>query len=79
MEILVELKGCLARHAPPTAENGRFSLEIGSRTMVKDILGQINLAEHFAGLILINGRKGKMSGVLQQGDVLTVFPLVAGG
>jgi molybdopterin converting factor small subunit len=47
--------------------------------MVKDILGQINLAEHFAGLILINGRKGKMSGVLQQGDVLTVFPLVAGG
>ncbi|HHW43777.1 MAG TPA: MoaD/ThiS family protein [Desulfotomaculum sp.] len=79
MEITVELKGYLARYAPPGARDGRFGLVIKSGATVKDVLKQISLAEQYTGLVLINGQKGKKADRLQQGDVVTIFPLVAGG
>ena len=79
MELTVELKGYLVRYAPSTNRNGRFGLKIKDGATVRDVLEEINLDVQYTGLVLINGQKGKVTDRLHPGDLISVFPLVAGG
>jgi len=46
---------------------------------ILDILKIIGISEATAGLILHNGHRGYLTTSLTSGDVIIVFPVVAGG
>jgi len=61
--------------------SSRFScrMEIDGQTRVQDILSKLKIPEEMPKIILVNGIHGKKDQVLKDGDVLSVFPPVAGG
>ena len=79
MEIEVKLFATLRDYLPKGS--GRFScwVEIDGHTRVQDILTKLNIPEEMPKIILINGVHGKKDQVLKEGDVLSIFPPVAGG
>ena len=50
-----------------------------AKTRVQDILGKLKIPEEMPKIILVNGVHGKRDQVLKEGDILSVFPPVAGG
>ena len=49
------------------------------REGVKSIINELNLPEDDIGATLINGRHVEEDCELQEGDTLSIFPLVGGG
>ena len=79
MEIEVKLFATLRDYLPKGS--GRFSckIEVDGSTRVQDILSRLKIPEEIPKIILINGVHGKKEQVLKEGDVLSIFPPVAGG
>ncbi len=65
-----------------TFRAGRFgeqTKEYGSGTTVAEILNELSLPLDEIGATLINHRHVEEDQVLQDGDTLSIFPLVGGG
>jgi len=79
MEIEVKLFATLRDYLPKGS--GRFSckVEIDDHTHIQDILTKLHLPEEIPKIILINGVHGKKEQILKEGDVVSIFPPVAGG
>ena len=77
--VKIELRGPLARHAPPDCREGRIILETPYGFTVRDVLNLIGIPEESVGLVLINGQKSRLSTCPAGGDTITFFPPVAGG
>jgi sulfur carrier protein len=79
MEIEVKLFATLRDYLPKGS--GRFSckMEVDDQTQVRQILTRLNIPEEMPKIILVNGVHGKKEQVLKEGDVLSIFPPVAGG
>jgi sulfur-carrier protein len=79
MEVEVKLFATLRDYLPKGS--GRFSckMEIDGDTRVKDILDKLRIPEELPKIILINGIHGKVDQALKEGDVISIFPPVAGG
>ena len=79
MEIEIKLFATLRDYLPKGS--GRFSckMEMEGQTRVKDILERLRIPEEIPKIILVNGIHGKVDQVLKEGDVVSIFPPVAGG
>ena len=79
MEIEVKLFATLRDYLPKGS--GRFSckVDIDGHTRVGDILSKLKIPEDIPKIILINGIHGKNDQILKEGDVVSIFPPVAGG
>lgn len=79
MEIEVKLFATMRDYLPKGS--GRFSckIEIDGGTRVKDILAKLRIPDEMPKIILVNGVHGKSDQVLREGDVVSIFPPVAGG
>lgn len=79
MEIEVKLFATLRDYLPKGS--GRFScrMEIDGLTKVEEILKRLNIPEEIPKIILVNGVHGKKEQLLKEGDVVSIFPPVAGG
>ena len=65
-----------------TFRTGRFNSEVRDYTpgtVVRTVLDELNLPLDDIGAILINGRHVEEDAALQEGDMLSIFPLVGGG
>lgn len=72
--VTVTLNGPLARGAGP-----RHVLQVPTGTMVRDVLHRLDIQERYVKLVAVNGQKVAWDTVLNDQDVLVVFPPVAGG
>jgi len=79
MEIEVKLFATLRDYLPKGS--GKFScqLQVDPSTRIQDILSRLNIPQDIPKIILVNGIHGKKEQVLKEGDVLSIFPPVAGG
>jgi sulfur carrier protein len=79
MEIEVKLFATLRDYLPKGS--GRFSckMEVGGSTRVQDVLSRLKIPEEIPKIILVNGVHGKKEQILKDGDILSIFPPVAGG
>jgi molybdopterin converting factor small subunit len=79
MEIEIKLFATLREYLPKGS--GRFSckMEVEGSTRVQDILLRLKIPEQIPKIILINGVHGKKEQTLKEGDVVSIFPPVAGG
>jgi len=74
------MKVCVKLFA--TFRNDRFKekmCEYGPGTMVSQIIKELELPEDQIGAVLVNSRHVEEDRELQDGDTLSIFPLVGGG
>ena len=79
MQIEVKLFATLRDYLPKGSDRFSCKMEIEGQTRVKDIVSRLKIPDEIPKIILINGIHGKMEQVLKEGDVLSIFPPVAGG
>jgi sulfur carrier protein len=79
MEIEVKLFATLRNYLPKGSSRFSCKLEVDSQTRVQDILLRLRIPEEMPKIILVNGIHGKNDQILEEGDILSIFPPVAGG
>lgn len=56
-----------------------MTMDLEKGSIPKDILERLNIPEHEAAIIFINGRGAKLDKVLEDNDTVSIFPPVGGG
>lgn len=79
MEIEVKLFATLRDYLPKGSSRFSCKMDVDSHTRIQDILLKLKIPDEIPKIILVNGIHGKLEQVLKEGDVLSVFPPVAGG
>lgn len=80
MRIEIRLFAGLRRHAPPEAQRGRFSLTLHQGAALAQVLLDLGIDPGAVAVLLINGAaKSQLETLLSPGDVVSLFPPVAGG
>ena len=79
MEIEVKLFATLRDYLPKGSGQFSCKVEIDSADTVRDVLEKLKIPETMPKIVLVNGVHSNLDRVLKLGDVLSVFPPVAGG
>jgi len=79
MEVEVKLFATLRDYLPRGSSRFSCKIEVDDSTRVQDVLSRLKIPDEFPKIILINGVHGKKDQLLKEGDVLSIFPPVAGG
>ncbi|NIO03230.1 MAG: MoaD/ThiS family protein [Proteobacteria bacterium] len=79
MEIEVKLFANFRDYLPKGSDRFSSKIKVDASKRVADVLRKLGLPEDYPKIILINGVHAKENDKLKDGDVLSVFPPVAGG
>jgi len=80
MHIEVRLFASLRKKLPPGSPRGHCTLDLPDGTTIGGVLTHLQIPRASAQMVLLNGEHDKnFRRVLHEGDVLSVFPPVAGG
>jgi len=79
MEVTVKLFATLRDYLPKNSDGKSCKVKIDENTTIKQIITQLMLPEEIPKIILVNGLNGSIDQTLKDGDVLSIFPPVAGG
>ncbi len=84
MRITFKLYASLSAHLPPQAAGGNeVEIDVAPDSTIADIIAPYNLPMKLVHLVLINGvyvaPEDRGSRTLQEGDVLAIWPPIAGG
>jgi len=85
MAIMVTLKlfASLTQHLPPDASGQQAMLELAHGTTPADVIHELHTPPEKAHLVLVDGiylsPEERSVRVLAEGEVLAIWPLVAGG
>ena len=79
MEIEVKLFATLRDYLPKGSSQFSCKVEVNSTDTVRDVLKRLRIPEEIPKIILVNGVHSNLDRVLKFGDILSVFPPVAGG
>lgn len=79
MEATLKLYGFLRRHINSYEQNNNQNLKIDSFKLIKQILKENNIPIKEVGFILKGNKTVNIDYQVQNGDVIKVFPPIAGG
>ncbi len=79
MEVKVKLFATLRDYLPKNSDGKSCQMEIDEKTTIEQIITQLKIPEKIPKIILVNGIQGSIDQTLKDGDVLSIFPPVAGG
>ncbi len=80
MIIEVKVFSSLCHYIPNSERRvDRDKWEVEDGASVEQVLKMLDLTDEEVRVLLINGRNAKKESILQEGDVLHVFPPMAGG
>ncbi len=84
MKITLKLFASLAVHLPAEAQSShRADLDVGPGTTVMDVIRRQGIPEALCAIVLIDGmwvtRPDRASRTMSEGQVLAIWPPVAGG
>ena len=79
MRIEVRLFATLASHLPENAVDGSAILDVLPGLTADGVLRSLRVPEDMPRIMLVNGRDAAPEQPLQDGDVVSVFPPLAGG
>ncbi len=79
MKVRLKLFATFRRYLPPGTQGSACAVEVLDGTQVSDLLSQFDMPEKEPLMILVNGRDAGPNRLLQDGDVVAVFPTLAGG
>ncbi|MGD8996506.1 MAG: MoaD/ThiS family protein [Anaerolineae bacterium] len=78
MRITLKLFATFRRYLPPDSQGDACPLEVPAGTLVAEVLDRFDVPTG-GSVILVNGRTAEPGQVLREGDVVAVFPAMAGG
>jgi len=84
MRITLKLYASLAQHLPPEARSGNaLPLEVANGATIAQVVGPFSLPPALVHLVLVNGvfvpPEQRTGHRLVDGDVLAIWPPIAGG
>jgi sulfur-carrier protein len=84
MKVTLKLFASLAAHLPPDARSShRVDLDIDPGTTVLDVIRRQGIPEALCAIVLIDGhwvaRPDRSTRALAEGQVLAIWPPIAGG
>ena len=79
LKIRFKLYASLRKHLPRTEIGEEVNIDVEEGTSIRDILIRYGIEEHLAKIIFVNGLHQKLDYVLQESDLLVIFPPVGGG
>lgn len=82
LTLRVELKllATYRRYLPPEGTGNSCVVEVSRGTPVAGLLAQFDVPRRRgSSVVLVNGRDAALDRALEDGDVVTVFPAMAGG
>jgi molybdopterin synthase sulfur carrier subunit len=80
MKIELRLFASLRKRLPPGSPRGKCDLELAEGTTIGAVLERMGIPRDYAQMVLVNGEHDRdFERVLRDGEVLSVFPPVAGG
>ena len=80
MKIELRLFASLRKRLPPGSPRGKCDLELPDGTTIGQLLLRMDIPRASAQMVLVNGdHDSDFERALRDGDVLSVFPPVAGG
>ena len=79
MRVQVQLFATLAAFLPPDSRDGAAMLDVPDRSTVHDLIERLGLPAEFERVMLVNGGDETPDRTLHPGDVVAVFPPLAGG
>ena len=84
MKVTLKLFASLERHLPPEARaSHRVELDVEPGTTIVDLVRRQRVPEELCAIVLVDGawvsRQDRARRVLAEGEVLAIWPPVAGG
>jgi len=79
MQIEVKLFANFQEFLPPGSQKYGFTLEVDEGTTISQVLEKLQISQSIPMITIVNGLHRKTDEALAPGDVLSVFPPVAGG
>ena len=79
INIEVQLYFDLAQYLPAGAKEKKFPMTLAEGTTVQNLLNKLGLPEEITKVIVVNGLSANNERKLQEGDVVAIFPPLAGG
>ncbi|MFH0813777.1 MAG: MoaD/ThiS family protein [Pseudomonadota bacterium] len=79
MNIEVKLFFDLAEHLPLGSKNKKVYISLQEGSTIQRLLDQLGLPSKMSKIVLLNGIKPKNGEKLKEGDVVAIFPPMAGG
>ena len=79
MRVEVRLFATLARYLPDDQDAGAAVLEVAEDSTVADVARALGIPAHLSRIALVNDRDATDDRPLTEGDVVTLFPPLAGG
>ena len=79
MKIEIALYATLSKYLPPDAQNRKAALEVKEGATVREVMSQLGIPRDLPNILLVNGRQAPEETVLKDGEILSIFPPLAGG
>jgi len=79
MKVEVRMFANLAKLLPPGSQNKRATVTVKKGTTVDELLERLKIPEKVTNIVMVNGVQGDREAELKEGDVVSVFPPIAGG
>jgi molybdopterin converting factor small subunit len=75
----VRLFASLSEYLPPGSQHGAAILDVPEGSTVSSVARALGIPDEMPSLVLVNERDADLGHRLEPGDVLTMFPALAGG
>lgn len=79
VKVEVRLFANLAKLLPPGSQKKRAEMTIRKGATINDLLDKLNIPPKVTNIIMVNGIHQNRETELKEGDVVSVFPPIAGG
>ncbi|HSE03983.1 MAG TPA: MoaD/ThiS family protein [Methylomirabilota bacterium] len=79
MKVAVHLTATLRAYLPPGTPGDSVVLDVPAGTTVDQVIHSLRIPSELERLTVVNGRDVTPDQALAEGDVLSVFPPLAGG
>ncbi|MBI4594753.1 MAG: MoaD/ThiS family protein [Candidatus Tectomicrobia bacterium] len=79
MKVEVRLFATLQKHAPQGCQPRGFELELNGEATAGEVLDRLSISRQLPLILLVNGIHSEQKGAIKEGDVVSIFPPVAGG
>ena len=79
MKVRLKLFATFRRYLPPGTQGNACDVVVPEETPISELLSRFGVPEKESLMILVNGRDAGPDWILQEGDVVAVFPALAGG
>ena len=79
MRIDVQLHATLVAFLPPGSRDGIAALDVDAHATVADLIRRLSIPADVSRVVLVNGHDVDDEASLRAGDVVDIFPPLAGG